>query len=65
VEAAASAALEAEAKLRQDPLFIIRKKEEEQRRMLLNNPVRLKKLQEEVRSLDVFSTLMSSGRLID
>ncbi|GAV07113.1 hypothetical protein RvY_16988 [Ramazzottius varieornatus] len=48
LEAAASAALEAEAKLREDPLYAIRKREEEQRRMLLNNPVRLKKLQKEM-----------------
>ncbi|OQV13548.1 hypothetical protein BV898_12185 [Hypsibius exemplaris] len=48
LEAAASAALEAEAKLREDPLYVIKKKEEEQRRMLLNNPVRLKKMQEEL-----------------
>lgn len=49
LEAAASAALEAEAKLREDPLYAIKKKEEEQRRALLNNPVRLKMMQEEVR----------------
>ena len=51
IEAAASAALEAEAKLREDPLYAIRKKEEEQRRALLNNPIRLKMLQDEVRNL--------------
>ena len=51
LEAAASAALEAEAKLREDPLYAIKKREEEQRRQLLNNPVRLKKLQKEVSNI--------------
>ena len=56
LEAAASAKLEADVKIREDPLYMIKKKEEEQRRMLLNNPVRLKKLQEEVgKSWKLFS----------
>ncbi|XP_023243611.1 pre-mRNA-splicing factor CWC25 homolog [Centruroides sculpturatus] len=37
-------------KIREDPLFLIRKQEEEKQKKLLNNPVKLKQLQEMLRN---------------
>lgn len=40
-----NAAVDLQVKIREDPLFAIRKKEEDQRRRLLMNPVKMKQLQ--------------------
>ncbi|NXO80215.1 CWC25 factor, partial [Sitta europaea] len=42
--AGASAALDMATKIREDPLFAIRKREEEKKREVLNNPVKMKKI---------------------
>lgn len=34
------------AKVREDPLFLIKKKEEEARKLLLSNPVKMKQIQQ-------------------
>jgi hypothetical protein len=41
----ANVALDMAAKMREDPLFAIKKKEEEAKRHLLENPVKMKQLQ--------------------
>lgn len=38
--------IDLEVKIREDPLFIIRKREEEAKKRLLNNPIKMKQLQE-------------------
>ncbi|XP_055343419.1 pre-mRNA-splicing factor CWC25 homolog [Paramacrobiotus metropolitanus] len=65
LEAAASAALEAELKVREDPLYAIKKKEEEQRRALLNNPIRLKMMQEELERKQAAAEKKKSSKLKD
>ncbi|NXH44184.1 CWC25 factor, partial [Dicaeum eximium] len=42
--AGASSVLDMATKIREDPLFMIRKKEEEKKREVLNNPVKMKKI---------------------
>nr|XP_045015555.1 pre-mRNA-splicing factor CWC25 homolog [Jaculus jaculus] len=42
----ANSLLDMASKIREDPLFIIRKKEEEKKREVLNNPVKMKKIKE-------------------
>ncbi|XP_004633744.1 pre-mRNA-splicing factor CWC25 homolog [Octodon degus] len=42
----ATSLLDMASKIREDPLFIIRKKEEEKKREVLNNPVKMKKIKE-------------------
>ncbi|XP_030111745.4 pre-mRNA-splicing factor CWC25 homolog isoform X2 [Taeniopygia guttata] len=42
--AGASSVLDMATKIREDPLFIIRKREEEKKREVLNNPVKMKKI---------------------
>ncbi|KAM7029881.1 pre-mRNA-splicing factor CWC25 homolog isoform 1-T2 [Acridotheres tristis] len=42
--AGASSGLDMATKIREDPLFIIRKREEEKKREVLNNPVKMKKI---------------------
>ncbi|NXD44128.1 CWC25 factor, partial [Copsychus sechellarum] len=42
--AGASSALDMATKIREDPLFMIRKREEEKKREVLNNPVKMKKI---------------------
>ncbi|XP_036176522.1 pre-mRNA-splicing factor CWC25 homolog [Myotis myotis] len=42
----ANSLLDMASKIREDPLFIIRKKEEEKNREVLNNPVKMKKIKE-------------------
>ncbi|EHB09676.1 Coiled-coil domain-containing protein 49 [Heterocephalus glaber] len=44
--AGANSLLDMASKIREDPLFIIRKKEEEKKREVLNNPVKMKKIKE-------------------
>ena len=56
VDAAGSAA-DIAVKVREDPLFLIKKKEEEAKRLLSSNPVKLKQLQQ-VRTK--FSLLLTS-----
>lgn len=46
----ANSLLDMASKIREDPLFIIRKKEEEKKREVLNNPVKMKKIKELVSS---------------
>ncbi|KAL8175717.1 UNVERIFIED_CONTAM: RNA-splicing factor, partial [Gekko kuhli] len=42
----ANSALDMASKIREDPLFMIRKREEEKKREVLNNPVKMKKIKE-------------------
>ncbi|NXB81650.1 CWC25 factor, partial [Donacobius atricapilla] len=42
--AGASSVLDMATKIREDPLFVIRKREEEKKREVLNNPVKMKKI---------------------
>lgn len=42
--AGASSVLDMATKIREDPLFMIRKREEEKKREVLNNPVKMKKI---------------------
>ncbi|KAG8139829.1 putative Coiled-coil domain containing 49 protein [Naja naja] len=42
----ANSALDMASKIREDPLFMIRKREEEKKRDVLNNPVKMKKIKE-------------------
>ncbi|XP_013401604.1 pre-mRNA-splicing factor CWC25 homolog isoform X2 [Lingula anatina] len=42
--------IDMQAKMREDPLFAIRKKEEEQRKRIIENPVKMKQLQKMVES---------------
>lgn len=42
----ANSVLDMANKIREDPLFMIRKKEEEKKREVLNNPVKMKKIKE-------------------
>lgn len=44
--AGANSLLDMASKIREDPLFVIRKKEEEKKREVLNNPVKMKKIKE-------------------
>ncbi|XP_060111318.1 pre-mRNA-splicing factor CWC25 homolog [Heteronotia binoei] len=46
----ANSALDMASKIREDPLFMIRKREEEKKREVLNNPVKMKKIKELLQS---------------
>ncbi|XP_034272130.1 pre-mRNA-splicing factor CWC25 homolog [Pantherophis guttatus] len=46
----ANSALDMASKIREDPLFMIRKREEEKKRDVLNNPVKMKKIKELLQS---------------
>ncbi|XP_062988455.1 pre-mRNA-splicing factor CWC25 homolog isoform X2 [Elgaria multicarinata webbii] len=46
----ANSALDMASKVREDPLFMIRKREEEKKREVLNNPVKMKKIKELLQS---------------
>ncbi|XP_039224675.1 pre-mRNA-splicing factor CWC25 homolog isoform X1 [Crotalus tigris] len=46
----ANSALDIASKIREDPLFMIRKREEEKKRDVLNNPVKMKKIKELLQS---------------
>ncbi|XP_044274646.1 pre-mRNA-splicing factor CWC25 homolog isoform X2 [Varanus komodoensis] len=46
----ANSSLEMASKIREDPLFMIRKREEEKKREVLNNPVKMKKIKELLQS---------------
>ncbi|XP_054851561.1 pre-mRNA-splicing factor CWC25 homolog isoform X1 [Eublepharis macularius] len=46
----ANSALDIASKIREDPLFMIRKREEEKKREVLNNPVKMKKIKELLQS---------------
>ncbi|XP_019735390.1 pre-mRNA-splicing factor CWC25 homolog [Hippocampus comes] len=46
---AATSSLDMAAKIREDPLFVIRKREEEKKREVLTNPVKMKKIKEMLR----------------
>ncbi|XP_077170598.1 pre-mRNA-splicing factor CWC25 homolog [Paroedura picta] len=48
--AGANSALDMASKIREDPLFMIRKREEEKKREVLNNPVKMKKIKELLQS---------------
>ncbi|XP_077427131.1 pre-mRNA-splicing factor CWC25 homolog [Vanacampus margaritifer] len=45
----ATSSLDMAAKIREDPLFVIRKREEEKKREVLTNPVKMKKIKEMLR----------------
>ena len=45
-DTAANTANDLAAKVRDDPLFLIKKKEEEKRKELINNPVKMKQLKQ-------------------
>lgn len=47
---AATSALDMSNKIREDPLFMIRKREDEKKREVLNNPVKMKKIKELLQS---------------
>ncbi|MGH0186172.1 UNVERIFIED_CONTAM: hypothetical protein FKN15_020537 [Acipenser sinensis] len=48
----ATSALDMAAKIREDPLFMIRKREEEKKREVLTNPVKMKKIKEMILAND-------------
>lgn len=50
LRASSNAPVDIANKIREDPLFLIRKQEEEKQKKLLNNPVKLKQLQEMLRN---------------
>lgn len=58
---AANSAADLAIKVREDPLFLIRKKEEEAKKQLASNPIKMKQLQEVCLNMHVHMSLHNSS----